>query len=162
MSDFRFTYKDKDGNFCVMCPAPEFVHSQLSQGRSLEEIKQILLEKDVHPYAVSDAYECHKDELPTDRYFRDAWDHDDKGKPTVHRAKAEALHMNKLRERRQVALAKLDSDYMKALESNDVLKQRAIANRKQQLRDMPANEDLSKHKTLDELKNFIPNYFNEP
>lgn len=160
-SEFRFTYKDAEGNFCFLIPAPEYVNSQLQAGKTLEEIKAFLLERDARPYAVDVINECHVSELPTDRYFRNAWDHDDKGKPTVHRGKAEALHMNKLRAMRNDALAKLDMEFMKALEANDAIKQKLIANKKQQLRDMPTNEDLSKHKTLDELKNYVPPYLQE-
>jgi len=93
------------------------------------------------------------DEIPVDRYFRNAWILD--GGIQVHRAKAEAIHMDKLRVIRNEKLKAEDIEYQKAIEFRDDAKMNAIANRKKKLRDMPLDVDFS-GMSLDELKAYIP------
>lgn len=93
------------------------------------------------------------EDIPQDRYFRNAWVLDEGIK--VHRAKAEQIHLNKLRVIRDKKLKSEDIEYQKAIEFRDDAKMNAIANRKKKLRDMPVNVDFT-GLSLDELKAYIP------
>lgn len=146
----RIIYKDKDGNMCVV--------SHLDKSLTTQQI----IEKDILPYCLSgEYYEIDFNVLPKDRYFRNAWDHDSKGQVNIHRGKAEGIHMDNLRMKRNTKLDKLDKEFMKALERNDNTKKNEIASLKQQLRDMPITEDLTKLSSLEDLKNYIPDYLKD-
>ncbi len=91
-------------------------------------------------------------EVPTDRYFREAWTHSDAGSIVVDMPKAVAIQQDKLRELRAPLLDALDIQFMKALEVSDKAAQAAIVEQKQQLRDVTADQSLTDAKTPDELK----------
>ncbi len=95
-----------------------------------------------------------KDEIPNDRYFRDAWEDNDKIQVCI--TKARAIHLNRLRVIRNAKLGKLDQDYMRADEENDPELKKEIVNKKKALRDLPNTIDLSIAKTLEELKIVMP------
>lgn len=147
--DTRIAYKDADGNVSVVMPTPEFINS----GGTMAQF----LEHSVPDGAIYE--ELHKDNIPTDRYFRNAWKLEGK-KVDIDRPKAEKIHMDKLRKIRDEKLKAEDIEYQKALEYRDDAKMNAVANRKKKLRDMPTNTDLS-GLTLDELKSFIPDVLKE-
>lgn len=67
---------------------------------------------------------------------------------TVDITKAKDIWKNKIRKAREIALAKLDIDYMKALEQNEDTTT-IIAN-KNTLRDLPSQVDSTT--TVDEIK----------
>jgi len=82
------------------------------------------------------------DDLPTDRYFRDAWE--DSGTAIdVNMPKARDVHMVQIRSARNVELKKQDIEFTKALESLDTLEQARVAALKQKLRDLPTTFDLT-------------------
>jgi hypothetical protein len=89
-------------------------------------------------------------ELPADRVFRDAWHHAD-GKVAVHMERARGIHLGRIREARDRQLDELDTAYMRADERADHAGKRAIATRKQALRDLPATLDLAQHATPEAL-----------
>jgi len=94
------------------------------------------------------------DNLPVDRYFRNAWTDDNPTETVdVHVEKAQAIQKNKLRQLREPLLAKLDVEYQRADEAGDTTKKQEIAKLKQELRDVP---DLEFPNELEELKNFVP------
>lgn len=70
-----------------------------------------------------------------DNYF-DAYDFNSEDGAEVNIDKAKAIHLNKFRHARTPLLARLDVDYMKALETNDSVKSIEIAAKKQALRDI--------------------------
>jgi len=142
--DTRIAYKDVDGNVSVVCPTPEFINN----GGTMAQ----LLEHSVPNNVIFE--ELHKDDLPTDRYFRNAWKLDGK-KVGVDRPKAEAIHMGNLRVQRDAMLKSEDIEYQKALEMRDDARMNAVAAKKKKLRDMPTDTDLSSL-SLDELKAFVP------
>ena len=89
----------------------------------------------------------------TDKTFRNAWkDTPGRGKPDVDMPKARELHREKLRNQRANILDALDADYMKADEANDQATKRAIATRKQALRDITIHPEIDAATTPDELK----------
>ena len=142
--DTRIAYKDVDGNVSIVTPTPEFIENGGTMAQFLEQ-----------PLPEGAIFEVlHKDNIPTDRYFRNAWKLDG-NKVDIDRAKAEKIHMVNLRVQRDEMLKSEDIEYQKALEMRDDAKMNAVANRKKKLRDMPTDTDLSSL-SLDELKAFVP------
>jgi hypothetical protein len=74
-------------------------------------------------------------DLPADRAFRGAWDHDGSG-VTVDIGKARELTKDRLRIERAPLLAILDVAYMRADEAADAAKKAEVAVQKQVLRDV--------------------------
>lgn len=144
MINQRIAYTQDDGTLAIIIPAPEFI----AKGSTLER----LLERSVPVDAHFDV--LHAEDIPQDRYFRKAWCCN-QGRLEIDRPKAESIHMDKLREKRNERLKEEDIEYQKALEFRDDAKMNAVANRKKKLRDMPQDVDLSKL-SLDELKVYIP------
>lgn len=89
--------------------------------------------------------------LPTDRTFRDAWHHGEGGRIAVHMDRARAIHMRRIRAARNAELDALDKAALRAMEQGDLPGQKAVAARKQRLRDLPATFDLTKHETPEAL-----------
>ncbi len=84
-------------------------------------------------------------------YFFDAWEwKDEKVQPNM--PKARVIHMDRIRSKRDAALAALDVPFMMASERNDQEAVSKIATQKQKLRDIPQKYDLSVFKTPEELK----------
>lgn len=93
----------------------------------------------------------------TDRYFRNAWkDTAGKNNPDVDMPKAREIHRDKLRALRVPLLAALDTDFMRAIETNDRPAQTLIAAKKQVLRDVTADPRIDAATTPEELKAVIP------
>lgn len=149
MENKRIIYTNNEtGMVAVVIPAIE----ELGRGVTLDEIAARAIPIGVR-YRIID-----KDQLPQDRYFRNAWtDEYDTETVDIHRGKAEKIHMDKLRIERNKKLKELDLEFMLALEKGDNVAKDQLVQKKQQLRDMPQNEDLTRHKTLEDLKNYIPN-----
>jgi hypothetical protein len=85
--------------------------------------------------------ECEDTDLPTDRYFRNAWEWTEDA-VRVNMTKARAIHMDSIRAIRDKNLASLDLPFMRAVENGDQAAQKRIATQKQALRDIPQNFDL--------------------
>lgn len=92
-----------------------------------------------------------KEEIPEDRTFRNAW-HDLEGRVRVDMVKARVIQRERLREARTLMLIDLDVEYQRADEVDDVDRKKAIAARKQQLRDVTKHPQIESAKTPDELK----------
>ena len=91
------------------------------------------------------------DPIFADRTFRDAWTFD--GSKIGHdMPKARAIHMERLREARDAALARLDVEALRAVERDDRAELARIAARKQALRDLPATINLESAATPEALK----------
>ena len=68
----------------------------------------------------------------------------------IDMAKARVIHKNKIREARAPKLAELDIEFQKALETGSSTTD--IVNKKQALRDAPANSDIDSASDTDALK----------
>jgi len=68
----------------------------------------------------------------------------------IDMAKARVIHKNKIREARTPKLAELDIEFQKALETGSSTTD--IVNKKQALRDAPANSDIDSASDADALK----------
>jgi hypothetical protein len=92
---------------------------------------------------------------PSDRTFRNAWKLDS-GAIEVDMTKAREMHKQKLREMRKPKLEALDSDYMRADEGGKTAEKKAVAAKKQALRDVTSDPAIEAAQTPEELKAVIP------
>jgi len=99
------------------------------------------------------------DAIPTDKYFRGAWT-DTTTEPVIDidMVKARAIHLDRLRTDRDAKLAELDPLYMTATEQGLTDAAKAIADYKQQLRDMPEviAKDMAAAATPEAIKAINP------
>jgi len=79
---------------------------------------------------------------------------------TINLDKAKNIQKNKWRVARKPLLEKLDTQFMRAVETGDTSKQQQIATQKQALRDVTTT-DLSSITTPEELKNVWPDILNQ-
>ena len=94
-------------------------------------------------------------DIPQDRTFRNAWQHD--GRRIVHdMTKVRAIHLAHIRNARDAALAQLDKEYMRAHERDDTAMMKNIAQRKQALRDLPSTCGTSMLSTPESVKAHWP------
>jgi len=127
----RILYPTADGGVAVIVPTDEC-------GLTIEE----LAAKDVpagKPYKIVDVAD-----IPSDRSFRNAWNHD----LTVDFAKAQAITKDRLRADRKPLLDAQDVLFQRALETGKDAT--AIVKEKQRLRDVTKLVDTAT--TLDQLK----------
>jgi hypothetical protein len=95
-----------------------------------------------------------------DRTFRNAFE--DTGVAVqVNMPKARVIHMDRIRQKRNEELQKLDIPFMMASERNDQEAVSKIATQKQKLRDIPQKYDLSGFKTPEKLKAAWPKELDE-
>ena len=79
---------------------------------------------------------------------------------TINLDKAKEIQKNRWRTARKPILEKLDTQFMRAVETGDTAKQQQIATQKQSLRDVTTT-DLSSVTNTEELKNVWPDILNE-
>jgi hypothetical protein len=79
---------------------------------------------------------------------------------TINLDKAKEIQKNRWRTARKPILEKLDTQFMRAVETGDTAKQQQIATQKQSLRDVTTT-DLSSVTTPDQLKTIWPSILNE-
>ena len=125
--------------------------------QSDDELLQAVIDKDV-PAGVTthivDADDPAVKAQLEDRTFRGAFEWNNGIK--VNMPKARTIHMEKIRKVRNEELAKLDIPYMRAVEDGDTTAQSTIKEKKQVLRDIPANFKLSSYKTPEKLAAAFP------
>ena len=138
-TNFMFiTYPQPNGQVAVVIPC----------GDVNDAIKDV--PKDT-PYKIVDS-------LNIDNDYFNSYEFDDSEGAKVNLEKAKQLHKDKWRSARSPKLAKLDIDFMKAVELGDTQKQSEIAAQKQALRDV-TNTPLNKT-TLEEIKSVWPEILN--
>lgn len=79
---------------------------------------------------------------------------------TINLDKAKEIQKNRWRTARKPILEKLDTQFMRAVETGDTVKQQQIATQKQALRDVTTT-DLSSVTTPEELKNVWPDILSQ-
>ena len=79
---------------------------------------------------------------------------------TINLDKAKEIQKNRWRDARKPILEKLDTEFMRAVETNDTTKQQQIVTQKQTLRDVTTT-DLSSVTTPEELKNVWPDILSQ-
>ena len=80
---------------------------------------------------------------------------------TINLTKAKEIAKNNLRTERAPILATLDVQFMRAVESGNTTQQTAIAEQKQELRDITAHSSITGATTVDGLKTAMNNLINE-
>lgn len=94
--------------------------------------------------------------LPSDIVFRDAWIFTDR-KILVNIDKAKSIKREQFRKARKPLLEQLDIKYMRAVETSNTAAKKAIAAKKEQLRDVT---DIELPDEIDELSSFWPDVLN--
>lgn len=79
---------------------------------------------------------------------------------TINLDKAKEIQKNRWRTARKPILEKLDTQFMRAVETGDTAKQQQIATQKQALRDVTTT-DLSSVTNTEELKNVWPDILSQ-
>ena len=79
---------------------------------------------------------------------------------TINLDKAKEIQKNRWRTARKPILEKLDTQFMRAVETGDTSKQQQIATQKQALRDVTTT-DLSSVTNTEELKNVWPDILSQ-
>ena len=95
--------------------------------------------------------ECEHTDLPSDRTFRNAWSVQQQ-KVGVDLPKARDIVRNRIRAQRVDIFPRLDVAYQRADEKTDALGKQAVAQKKQMLRDAPADPRIASASTPDQLK----------
>lgn len=134
----KIVYTRPDGGITVVHPATDDLRSAILRA----------VPKDAANVKIVD-----EADIPQDRYFRDAWEQD-ADTVGVNRPKAEEIKMNLIRKIRNKKLEELDLEVIKNI--RDETKLDEIEVKKQALRDLPDNVDLTAPTTLEELKNLEP------
>jgi len=97
------------------------------------------------------------DSLDIDNDYFNAYDFSEAAGAEVNISKAQLIQLDKFRKARTPKLAKLDVDYMKAIEVEDSVTASQIAIAKQELRDVTK---ITLPDTLPEIKEVWPNILN--
>ena len=133
-----------------------------------EEAIEYILKKDVPARVWHPDYKYNRQmyrivkrhEIPTDQTYRNAWrlsDTEDK-LITIDIDKAKEVWKTKMRQVRELLFPKLDTQYFIALERGTQEDQKAIADRKQLLRDVTKLPELEAARTIEELEKVWPDY----
>ena len=91
--------------------------------------------------------------------FRDAWVLDAKSVVVIDMNKAKEIKKAELRRERTERFAKMDAEYMMALEQSNTSKKKKIAEDKQKLRDFSEHEVFNTVETPEELDQLTLDYF---
>lgn len=121
----QYILKGKDGSVAIMT---------LVEGADIKDAVSKF--KESHPDGNYNEYLQYDGKLPSSREFRDAWTHNGK-EIVIDKVKASSIHIGRIRHSRNAALDKLDKDHLRHL--SDPVKSKEIENKKQELRDLPAN-----------------------
>ena len=166
------TWLDGDGNYRSTTPA--YNDKARPDDRTDEQLIEIVLTKLRNHYGLAEDHEFHlveESEYLTkvtelegsefryggvDTGHVGAWEMDTDGSPKIDMPKARIVHMDHIREARNVEIAKLDVPYMRAVEAADTEDQTNISNQKQTLRDIPETFDLEGYTTPATLKDAWP------
>jgi len=143
-------YTRPDGGVSIVVPTPETLAKFETEDDAIAHVRGRSVPDDATKIRVID-----RSAIPEKRTFRNAWV-DGTDKAVTDRSKASAIHMNRIREVRNAELAKEDINFQKAIEADDASAKTAVATKKQTLRDIPQNFDLSGASTDDELDALWP------
>lgn len=133
-------YDPPDGPTAIVYPSKSWIRS----GRRLQDLAAEVVPAGVPYQIVEDRV------IPRDRTFRDAWRRNAES-IGVNMTKAREIHREKVRRARKPRLEALDVEQMRRLEmpGADVSD---VAQRKQRLRDMPADPEIENAKSPQALK----------
>jgi len=144
MINKRIAYRNLEGGVSVLIPTPEFCANPANMIGTLIRTLPLGVHFEVHDV----------NDIPTDRYFRNAW-RLDKG-INIDVECAQKIHLDCLRKVRNEKLVELDVPFQRAVEDKDEVMQDNIAAKKNKLRDMPQDVDMSLLDTPEKIKAFVP------
>lgn len=150
MKKIVFT-RPEDGGVSIIVPAPKKDLERVLGPLTEEQYKAHVIERSIPRNAIK-VREIDDQDLPNDRYFRNAWT-DEFDTPTIdiHPEKAKEIKLNVFRELRKPLLESLDVEFVRALEKGEDTT--AISAKKQALRDIT---NLKLPDDIQELKDFMP------
>ncbi len=159
-----FVYRDDDGKAVIVYPMANMYNPNSKERQALTERGVTFeTEDELNDYIAKQAIPSGKryktfnqEDLPADRYFRDAWVADIENNLEVDMNKAKDIHMSAIRKWRDEQLASLDGPSLRAIETQDADAIAEIFAEKQALRDIPQTIDLDVANTPEELKNIKP------
>jgi hypothetical protein len=96
--------------------------------------------------------EINDSDMP-DRTYRNAWITKGNKKIEHDMTKAKEIHKDLLRQFRNCYFARLDTEFQKAVDTNDEEKKLNISKKRQELRDVTLHPAIEKAKTIEDLKN---------
>lgn len=117
--------------------------------------KEKTLKKLPQGVAKEDVVDVVREEIPSDRYFRDAWKIEN-SKLKVDMPKARDIQLARIREKRDEKLKELDVETIKEVGKGGQGDVRKVEAQKQRLRDLPQTFDLSSATTPEDLKLLWP------
>jgi len=133
-----------------------------------EEAIEYILKKDVPARVWHPDYKYNRqmyrivtrEDIPVDQTYRNAWRLSDTEEQliSIDIDKAKDIWKNRMRQARELLFPKLDTQYFIALERGTPEYQKAIANRKQLLRDVTQLPELEAARTIEELEKVWPDY----
>ena len=132
----------------------EYLADESQLERALSSTAARLLKKYGGPATPHEIDPATLPEPPDDTRFFNAWEWNDR--TIVNMPKARVIHMDHIREVRDVELERLDVPYLKAMEAGVIVEQQRVAGLKQNLRDIPQIFDLSLAATPEVLKETWP------
>lgn len=144
----KIIYSRPDGILCVCHPAP--------QAKLKDETEEAFLARVIERSVPSDAVGVRiveHTEIPSDRYFRNAWK-DTGSALTVDMPKAREVHRDRLRQIRKPKLEALDVEALRSL--TNATKLAEIEAKKQALRDATAYAPIDAATTPEALKLAVP------
>ncbi len=152
-----------DGILAIVLPCAELFDKQSRHRSHLdanypgletnEDVLNFIAKKDV-PEG-KEYFICDKNAIPQDRYFRNAWLHND-GKINIHLDKAKNIHLDKLREIRSQKFIEMGFPQRLHPQVENAILDESTKSKLKELRDFPKNMDLSNISEPDILKNMIP------
>lgn len=153
--------KKNDGACDVIHPVIEMFNPESSIRQSIgdrlpanatdDDVLQYIFDKDVKGMS---ARITDKENIPSDRYFRNAWtDDNDTDTVDIDIVKAKEIKLNIFRQLRKPILENLDVEFMRAVEIDDKVMQKEISDKKQALRDVTLIELPN---DVEQLKAFTP------
>lgn len=143
-------------DFVIKMSVPNY-RSKMLDGETEEQAKARFNVDDLDKYIEHRFID--KNDLPKDRFFRNAWTDDNPTQTVdVHLGKAKLLKLDMLREVRKPKFEKLDVEQITAIVKDDKVKVNQIEGIKQLLRDVT---DLPLPDDLEQLKDFMPDVLKE-
>ncbi len=144
-----------DGGIAIDHPRSP-IHDSETEPEYLERVKAECKRKSAKEWDFL-RYATQSEVAKLSREYRDAWD-DVNGEIQFNMRRARAIHISRIRSKRDKKLQALDIDYMIATEKGDSAAIRRIAEEKRVLRDLPATiqPKLDECKTIEELKAISP------
>lgn len=154
----QILFKLSDGSLAYCRPCAPVAEGETDQAY-LDRVAEKTLADNQHDplwQGATRVADVDPDVIPTDQEswkYREAWDWvTDKPEIDIDMTKARAIKRGHLRQERAVRFQKLDIDYLRADEAGDAQTKKRLQQRKQALRDAPADPRIEKAASLTDLE----------